>query len=161
MAYKVGEKVRVIETLQGGETYQNETGGDDCATSRMERFRGRIVTICKVYNYGYRIKEDEGEWNWTDGMFKTLKDNEQTLARMKEIERKKTADKILQERMTEFETTTISERMAEDRKAQLDILSQVGRTRDTSYLDSFTTALRRLRAEEYYVGLDFASRWRV
>lgn len=39
--------------------------------SGMEEYCGKTVTIAKVHDMGYRIKEDGGSWNWTNEMFET------------------------------------------------------------------------------------------
>ena len=73
MKYKVGDKVRVISILKAGEKY-----GDKKFTKCMEKYRGEVVTISKVYCNRYCIKEDYEGWYWTDEMFEGLVDDELT-----------------------------------------------------------------------------------
>ena len=73
MKYKVGDKVRVISILKAGEKY-----GDKMFTKCMEKYRGEVVTISKVYCNRYCIKEDYEGWYWTDEMFKGLAEDELT-----------------------------------------------------------------------------------
>lgn len=73
MKYKVGDKVRVISILKAGEKY-----GDKKFTKCMEKYRGEVVTISKVYCNMYCIKEDYEGWYWTDEMFKGLAEDELT-----------------------------------------------------------------------------------
>lgn len=73
MKYKVGDKVRVISILKAGEKY-----GDKKFTKCMEKYRGEVVTISKVYFNRYCIKEDYEGWYWTDEMFEGLAEDELT-----------------------------------------------------------------------------------
>lgn len=72
MLYKEGDILQVREDLSTGVDYNmlNSEGGSDGASYRMVRdYRGKTVTITSCRIYGYKIKEDNGEWNWTDEMF--------------------------------------------------------------------------------------------
>ncbi len=69
MKYKVGDKVRVISILKAGEKY-----GDKKFTKCMEKYRGEVVTISKVYCNMYFIKEDYEGWYWTDEMFEPVEE---------------------------------------------------------------------------------------
>ena len=71
MKYKVGDKVRVVSILKAGEKY-----GDKKFTKGMEKYRGEVVTISKVYCNRYCIKEDYEGWYWTDEMFEGLAEDE-------------------------------------------------------------------------------------
>lgn len=73
MKYKVGDKVRVVSILKAGEKY-----GDKKFTKCMEKYRGEVVTISKVYCNRYCIKEDYEGWYWTDEMFEGLAEDELT-----------------------------------------------------------------------------------
>lgn len=73
MKYKVGDKVRVVSILKAGEKY-----GDEKFTKYMEKYRGEVVTISKVYCNRYCIKEDYEGWYWTDEMFEGLTEDELT-----------------------------------------------------------------------------------
>jgi hypothetical protein len=73
MKYKVGDKVRVISILKAGEKY-----GDKKFTKCMEKYRGEVVTISKVYCNRYCIKEDYEGWYWTDEMFEGLAEDKLT-----------------------------------------------------------------------------------
>ena len=70
MKYKVGDKVRVRENLSTWVEYDKGC----CVTPSMTVFLGKTVTICEVCENinRYRIEEDYGTWNWTDGMFEPL-----------------------------------------------------------------------------------------
>ena len=73
MKYRVGSRVRVRKDLKRHEYYLMEDGiADDCVTEDMLELCGKVVTIS--YADGkYKVKEDDGEFWWTDGMFDTSK----------------------------------------------------------------------------------------
>lgn len=71
MKYKVGDKVKVRNDLVVNETY-----GDGCRfRSDMARYKGQIVTISKVEDCFYNIKEDRYYWSWVDEMFVDVVEN--------------------------------------------------------------------------------------
>ena len=67
MKYKVGDKVKIREDLIIGEGY-----GEHRVVSDMTEFIGDIVTITNVFPSGYGIKEDNGEWYWSEDMFEEI-----------------------------------------------------------------------------------------
>ena len=71
MKYKVGDKVRVRDDLEIGKWYSmNNRTFSDFVNSKMITFKGKEVTILADNCFGmYLIKEDNGEWHWTDEMF--------------------------------------------------------------------------------------------
>ena len=73
MKYRVGSRVRVRKDLKYFEYYPMEDGdAEDCVTKNMLELCGKVVTIS--YADGkYKVKEDEGGFWWTDGMFDTSK----------------------------------------------------------------------------------------
>ena len=74
MKYKIGDKVRVRDDLEIGKWYSmNNRTFSDCVNSKMTTFKGKEVTILADNCFGmYLIKEDNGEWHWTDEMFSGL-----------------------------------------------------------------------------------------
>lgn len=74
MKYKVGDKVRVRDDLELGKWYSmNNRTFSDYVNSEMITFKGKEVTILADNCFGmYLIKEDNGEWHWTDEMFSGL-----------------------------------------------------------------------------------------
>lgn len=74
MKYKVGDKVRVRDDLEIGKWYSmNNRTFSDYVNSKMITFKGKEVTILADNCFGmYLIKEDNGEWHWTDEMFSGL-----------------------------------------------------------------------------------------
>ena len=72
MKYNVGDKVKIREDLEIGDTY------NDCTfIKNMEKYKGSIATI--TYSYeddSYDIDLDDGNWFWTDEMFEDIKENE-------------------------------------------------------------------------------------
>lgn len=74
MKYKVGDKVRVRDDLEIGKWYSmNNRTFSDFVNSKMITFKGKEVTILADNCFGmYLIKEDNGEWHWTDEMFSGL-----------------------------------------------------------------------------------------
>lgn len=74
MKYKIGDKVRVISKPNENGFYYMSGGPDfNVMNSIMYTFMGKEVTISKYTKAGeYKIKEDNGEWNWTDEMFTGL-----------------------------------------------------------------------------------------
>ena len=74
MKYKIGDKVRVRNDLEEGKWYSmNNHTFSDFVNSKMITFKGKEVTILADNCFGmYRIKEDNGEYHWTDEMFSGL-----------------------------------------------------------------------------------------
>ena len=73
--YKVGDKVVVSEDIcDDGSVYYMEHGEDEgkYAVGDMMDLCGRIVTIAYADEDGYGIKEDGGDFVWTDDMFSGL-----------------------------------------------------------------------------------------
>ena len=66
MIYKVGDKVRVKKDLEELKKY-----GGTVFVSCMDELRGKLVTIAECLDWfnAYKIKEDGGNYNWTDEMF--------------------------------------------------------------------------------------------
>ncbi|MGO5053552.1 hypothetical protein ACTQ6A_13785 [Lachnospiraceae bacterium LCP25S3_G4] len=70
MEYKVGDKVMVREDLEVNAQYSKHGIGFAC---QMRDFLGKTVEIIRVRpSMSYAIKEDGGNWNWTDEMFAGL-----------------------------------------------------------------------------------------
>lgn len=67
MKYKVGDKVRVREDLSVNGIY-----GRNVFVSRMTSFKGKQVTIKRIQDEAYQMKEDDGVWNWTDEMLEPV-----------------------------------------------------------------------------------------
>ena len=73
MKYRVGSRVRVRKDLKYSEYYPMEDGiAGDCVTEAMLELCGKVVTISYA-DEKYKVKEDDGEFWWVDGMFDTLK----------------------------------------------------------------------------------------
>jgi hypothetical protein len=60
--YKVGDVVKVKDNLEINKYYSNADFVEE-----MKEFLGKEVTIRKIFDDKYYIKEDDG-WNWTDDM---------------------------------------------------------------------------------------------
>ena len=69
MKFKVGDRVKVKKDLVTGKAY-----GKDIFIDAMEKYKGKIVIIKAVFTYSYAIKEDRGNWAWTDEMFEDKKE---------------------------------------------------------------------------------------
>lgn len=76
MKYKVGDKVRVKKDLKLCQRYymENKKGGVNTFVPPMTDYRGQMVTISKIINGQYCVKECPYGTNhkpvlWTDGMF--------------------------------------------------------------------------------------------
>lgn len=68
MKLKVGDKVRVKESLKNNMRY-----GTNTFVSDMSKYKGQVVTITKCMSFGeYRIEEDDERWNWTKEMFEPV-----------------------------------------------------------------------------------------
>ena len=81
---KIGDKIMVRRDLRRGKSYgMKESRLTQTFVYNMEIYMGRIVTIGRIDEYGYRILEDGGSWSWTDEMFE-LKTNEITMKRLVE-----------------------------------------------------------------------------
>lgn len=65
MKYKVGDKVRVRDDLEINKFY----GNGYRFTPHMARYKGQVVTISRVGNDFYKIKDDIYYWSWSDEMF--------------------------------------------------------------------------------------------
>lgn len=63
MKYKIGDKVKVRNDLKV------QRYGDQIFVKRMEKYKGKIVTISDELPGFYHIKEDKNEnWNWAEQM---------------------------------------------------------------------------------------------
>ena len=72
--YKVGDKVRIRKWDDMVSEFGIDEDGDiDCGliyfNSDMREYCGESMTITSVKNNYYSMKEDDGEWKWTDHMF--------------------------------------------------------------------------------------------
>jgi len=64
MKYKIGDRVKIREDLENGNTY-----GMNSFMSQMNEFKGKIVTISSDdRETGYDIEEDKEHWGWTEEM---------------------------------------------------------------------------------------------
>lgn len=61
--FKVGDKVRIKKNLKDFEFY-----GEDFYIREMDKYKGKIATVDKLYNKKYRLDIDNHEWCWTDEM---------------------------------------------------------------------------------------------
>ncbi len=68
MKFKVGDRVKVRKDLVNGKVY-----GKDIFINKMEKYKGKIVTIKAIFTNFYEIEEDRGAWYWTDEMFENKK----------------------------------------------------------------------------------------
>lgn len=68
MKYKIGDKVKVRNDLKVFEIYGNKT-----FVERMEKYKGKLVTISEEFPGFYHIKEDKNEnWDWAEQMFESV-----------------------------------------------------------------------------------------
>lgn len=68
MKYKIGDKVKVRNDLKVFKRY-----GDKTFVERMEKYKGKLVTISEEFPGFYHIKEDKNEhWGWTEQMFESV-----------------------------------------------------------------------------------------
>ncbi|MGN1340513.1 MAG: hypothetical protein ACI4WS_09490 [Oscillospiraceae bacterium] len=77
--YKIGDKVRVRKDLEARKIY-----GTNGFSKSMEKYRGKVVTIFGFNPFctrEYKIREDDGDWNWTDEMFEPVQNEEITITR--------------------------------------------------------------------------------
>lgn len=65
MKYKVGDKIKVRSDLKVGKMY-----GAHQFVPAMVEYVGKTMTIKEVTGNDYHLKEDDGEWCWTDEMLK-------------------------------------------------------------------------------------------
>lgn len=77
MKYKVGDKVKVREDLEIGETYGGLT-----FSVQMREYRGQIVTIKTADDDSYQIEEDELNWYWTDEMLEDVKNDNKSIGQI-------------------------------------------------------------------------------
>jgi len=68
--FKIGDKVKVRNDLIIDEAYAMENSDFyNTFEKQMAKYKGKIVTIDGFYGKEYFIREDGGEWGWTDEMF--------------------------------------------------------------------------------------------
>ena len=74
MKYKIGDEVRVIsKPIENASYYMSDSIEYELMNDIMCGFKGKAVTISKYTKNGmYSIKEDNGQWIWTDEMFEGL-----------------------------------------------------------------------------------------
>ena len=77
MKYKVGDKVKVKEDLEIGETYGGLT-----FSVQMREYRGQIVTIKTADDDSYQIEEDELNWYWTEEMLEDVEEEKMTIGQV-------------------------------------------------------------------------------
>lgn len=72
MKFKVGDKIKLKDWITEG-TYVDEKGYKECNlwNEMIEEYRDKILTIEDIdyFSCRYKIREDDGKWNWTCGMF--------------------------------------------------------------------------------------------
>lgn len=75
MKFKAGDKVRVRDDLEVDEQY-----GDYCFILSMKQYKGKILTISKVFDNSYCLSEVKTELNYcfTDEMLEPVKENEES-----------------------------------------------------------------------------------
>jgi hypothetical protein len=78
---KVGDEVRVRSDLKEGGRYFMSEGVGDIFTHEMSKFKGKNVTIQRIYEYSrkYLITEDSEDFFWTDEMFEHIEKQEVSL----------------------------------------------------------------------------------
>lgn len=69
MKYKVGDKVKIRSDLVVGKNY----GNGYMFRNDMARYMGKEVTISRVGDDFYKIKDDVDYWSWVDEMFEDVK----------------------------------------------------------------------------------------
>ena len=67
MKYNVGDKVRVRKDLVNYSEY-----GGELFVRGMQQFKGKVVTICRLLDDKYFIREDTSEYAWTNEMLEGL-----------------------------------------------------------------------------------------
>lgn len=72
--FKVGDKVTIRSYKSIKKEFTEDYDGFCTASGvyfvpGMDKYCGKTVTITNVHGAGYRIKEDDGHWNWVDEMF--------------------------------------------------------------------------------------------
>ena len=72
MKYNVGDKVRIKAWNEMEREFGLDRAGDIKTTpffvADMDEYAGEILTIEKVEENYYSMKEDDGDWDWTDDM---------------------------------------------------------------------------------------------
>lgn len=68
MKFKVGDTVKIRETLIVGSSYNGYL-----FIEAMAKYKGCTATIIDKYQEFYSIDVDYNSWAWTDGMFESLK----------------------------------------------------------------------------------------
>ena len=67
MKYNVGDKVRVRKDLVNYSEY-----GGELFVRGMQQFKGKVVTICRLLDDKYFIREDTSEYAWTNEMLEGI-----------------------------------------------------------------------------------------
>ena len=71
MKYNVGDKVRVRKDLVNYSEY-----GGELFVRGMQQFKGKVVTICRLLDDKYFIREDTSEYAWTNEMLEGIANDE-------------------------------------------------------------------------------------
>lgn len=107
MRYKVGQRVLVRKDLCYELTYYMDGGvHGNGVVSSMINLKGQVATISKVFvnGSGYTLKEDRGDWTWTDEMLELS--NEITLTQMNKKKQEEKEKEEFGERMSSSEYLT-------------------------------------------------------
>lgn len=66
--YKPGDRVMISSSITAGDKFDNVE-----FVSSMTKYKGRILTIDRIFSRSYNIMEDGGMWCWTDEFFEPFK----------------------------------------------------------------------------------------
>jgi len=77
MKYKVGDRVEIkscekMKKEYGFTSYGTIATGANSFVCDMRKYCERVMTISKIIDGGYYMREDNGDWIWNDEMIKGL-----------------------------------------------------------------------------------------
>ena len=77
MKFKIGDRVRIKKDLNHNKYYEITV------VDGMEKYAGKVMTIKTTTSRGYRLEEDDEEWNWSeDTMEEIAKPTKEELFKM-------------------------------------------------------------------------------
>jgi hypothetical protein len=152
--YKIGDKVKIREDLEGGEHY----GGVYCNTEMVEDWAGKIATITGIKitslsTQAYEIADDEHEYFWSAEMFDDSY-NEEDEDNFEFVEKSMT----VQDFIDKFNTTTNTNVALYIRDKDYRVTMGCGDIEDSILYSTFINAYGKFKVKSISFEYDYDAR---